>query len=34
MRAEGLISQALIYAVAEKLGLDAAGIYQSARDSF
>ena len=33
-RAEGLISQALIYAIAEKLGLDAAGIYLSARDSF
>jgi predicted chitinase len=34
IRAEGLCSQALIYAIAEKLGLDAAGIYQSARDSF
>jgi hypothetical protein len=34
MRAEGLCTQALVYAIAEKLGLDAAGIYQSARDSF
>jgi len=34
MRAEGLCSQTLIFAVAEKLGLDAHSIYQSARDSF
>ena len=34
VRAEGLITQALVYAIAEKLGLDAAGIYQSARNSF
>jgi hypothetical protein len=34
IRAEGLITQALVFAIAEKLGVDAAGIYQSARDSF
>ena len=34
MRAEGLITQALVYAIAEKLGLDAAGIYAHAKDSF
>jgi hypothetical protein len=34
IRAEGLITQALVYQIAEKLGLDAAGIYQAARDSF
>lgn len=34
MRAEGLCSQALIFAVANALGLDAQAIYQSARDSF
>jgi hypothetical protein len=33
-RAEGLITQSLAYAIAEKLGLDAHSIYQSARDSF
>jgi len=33
-RAEGLCTQALVFAVAEKLGLDAHSIYQSARDSF
>ena len=34
IRAEGLITQALVYAIAEKLGMDASGIYQAARDSF
>jgi len=34
MRAEGLCTQALVFKIAEKLGLDAAGIYQAARESF
>ena len=34
IRAEGLCTQALVFKIAEKLGLDAAGIYQAARDSF
>jgi len=34
IRAEGLITQALVYAVAEKLGLDARGIYDGVRNSF
>lgn len=34
IRAEGLCTQALVFAVAEKLGVDAAGIYQAARESF
>jgi hypothetical protein len=33
-RAEGLINQALLYALCEHAGLDAAAIYQSAKDSF
>lgn len=33
IRAEGLITQALVYSIAEKLGLDASGIYRAARDS-
>ena len=34
IRAEGLITQALIYKMAEKYGLDVAGIYQAVKDSF
>lgn len=34
IRAEGLITQALVYAIAEKYGIDARGIYDSVRDSF
>ena len=34
MRAEGLCTQALVFALCEKAGLDAAAIYASARDSF
>jgi hypothetical protein len=34
IRAEGLITQALVYAVAEKLGLDARGIYDGVKNSF
>jgi len=34
IRAEGLCTQALVFKIAEKLGLDAAGIYQAARESF
>ena len=34
IRAEGLITQALVYAIAEKYGLDARGIYDGVRDSF
>jgi predicted chitinase len=34
IRAEGLITQALAYAIAEKLGLDASGIYNAVRESF
>ena len=34
IRAEGLITQALVYAIAEKLGLDARGIYDAVRNSF
>jgi hypothetical protein len=34
IRAEGLITQALVFAIAEKLGVDAHGIYDAARNSF
>ena len=34
IRAEGLLTQSLVYAIAEKLGLDAHGIYMHTRDSF
>ncbi len=34
IRAEGLLTQSLVYAIAQKLGLDAHGIYQHTRDSF
>jgi predicted chitinase len=34
IRAEGLLTQSLVYAIASKLGLDAHAIYQSTRDSF
>lgn len=34
IRAEGLITQALVYAIAEKLGIDARGIYDGVKDSF
>ncbi len=34
IRAEGLITQALVYAMAEKYGLDARGIYDTVRESF
>lgn len=34
IRAEGLLTQSLVYAIAEKLGLDAHGIYTHTRDSF
>ena len=34
IRAEGLCTQSLVYAIAQKLGLDAHGIYQHTRDSF
>jgi hypothetical protein len=34
IRAEGLITQALVYAIAEKYGIDARGIYDSVRKSF
>ena len=34
IRAEGLCTQALVFKIAESMGLDAAGIYQAARDSF
>ena len=34
IRAEGLITQALVYSIAEKLGLDARGIYDGVRNSF
>lgn len=34
MRAEGLLTQALVYAIAEKVGLDAHKIYGDVRNSF
>ena len=34
IRAEGLITQALVYALAEKYGLDARAIYDNAKNSF
>jgi predicted chitinase len=34
IRAEGLLTQSLVYAIAQKLGLDAHAIYQHTRDSF
>jgi hypothetical protein len=34
IRAEGLITQALVFKMAEKYGLDAAAIYQAVKDSF
>ena len=34
IRAEGLITQALVFKMAEKYGLDAASIYQAVKDSF
>ena len=34
IRAEGLITQALVYSIAEKLGLDARGIYDGVKNSF
>ena len=34
IRAEGLLTQSLVYAIAQKLGLDAHGIYTHTRDSF
>lgn len=34
IRAEGLITQALVYALVESSGLDAAGIYAAVRESF
>jgi hypothetical protein len=34
IRAEGLITQALVYAIAEKYGLDARAIYDNAKNSF
>jgi hypothetical protein len=34
IRAEGLITQALVYAMAEKMGLDARGIYDGVKNSF
>jgi predicted chitinase len=34
IRAEGLITQALVYAIAEKLGVDAAGLYAQVKGSF
>jgi predicted chitinase len=34
IRAEGLITQALVFAIAEKLGVDAHSIYDAARNSF
>ena len=34
IRAEGLITQALVYAIAEKAGIDAAALYDQVRNSF
>ena len=34
IRAEGLITQALVFAIAEKYGLDARAIYDNAKNSF
>ena len=34
MRAEGLLTQALVFALAEKAGIDAHRLYEDVRGSF
>jgi hypothetical protein len=34
MRAENLLTQALVFAIAEKVGVDARAIYEQVRNSF
>jgi hypothetical protein len=34
IRAEGLLTQALVFAIAERAGIDARGLYDSVRNGF